>query len=429
MGLAINISKHKNEGGTKLESCIERIKNDIENVTRITATPNMGCTRFSYSKEDSEVREYLIKEMKDLGLSIKVDGVGNIRAKYIDNNEGKPSIMMGSHIDTVANGGKFDGLTGVVTALEVIRVIKENNVKINNPIELIAFAEEEGSNFGSTMVGSKILTGAYKLEDLKKIKNDDGISAYQVMKDFGLDVDNVENEVLKKEEVKAMVELHVEQGGILDSEQISIGIVQAIVGMKTYKVKLKGVSNHAGSTPMYLRKDPMVGAAEIIIHMEKAAKEKALKDTVATVGKIHCQPNGSNVIPGQIEFNVDIRDVETEGMEIVARELISKTKEVAEKRGLEYKVDLIGESECVKLSSKIINIIEDTALENKYNFIKMNSGAVHDSAMLPGITDVGMIFVPSINGLSHCPQELTKFEDIKLGCDLLLKTVIKLANE
>jgi hydantoinase/carbamoylase family amidase len=411
-----------------LESCIERIKNDIENVTKITATPNMGCTRFSYGKEDKEVREYLIKKMKDLGLFIKIDGVGNVRAKYIDNNEDKPSIMMGSHIDTVANGGKFDGLTGVITGLEVIRVIKENNVKLDNPIELIIFSEEEGSNFGTTMVGSKFLSGTYKLEYLNKLKNDDGVTAYQVMKDFGLDVDNVENEVLKKEEAKAMVELHIEQGGILHSENLPIGIVKAIVGMKTYKVSLEGVSNHAGSTPMYLRKDPMVGAAEIITYMEKVAKENALKDTVATVGKIHCQPNGSNVIPGQVEFNVDIRDVEIEGIEIVAKELIDKTKEVAEKRGLKYSIDLVGESDCVKLSPKVISAIEEVAIEKKYAYKKMNSGAVHDSAMLTEITDVGMIFVPSIDGLSHSPQEDTKFEDIKLGCDLLLGTVIKLGK-
>lgn len=412
-----------------MESCIERIIKDIEYITEITATPNLGCTRFSYSKEDREVREYLIDEMEKFGLVVKVDGVGNIRAKYIDDNEGKPSIMMGSHIDTVANGGKFDGLTGVVTALEVIRVIKENNIKLKNPIELIVFAEEEGSNFGITMLGSKALIGAYQLEDLKKIKNDEGISSYQMMKDFGLDVDNIENEVLKKEEIKAMIELHVEQGGILDSKKIPLGIVEAIVGMRTYKVTLKGVPNHAGSTPMHLRKDPMVGAAEIISYLEEVAKAKALSNTVATVGKIHCLPNASNVIPGEVEFYVDIRDVETKGIEIVAEELINKVKEIEKKHELKAIVDLVGESDCVKLSPKIVSSIEKTALENEYVFIKMNSGAVHDSAMLTETTDVGMIFVPSINGRSHCPQECTEFEDIKLGCDLLLNTVINIAKE
>lgn len=412
-----------------MECCIRRIKTDIENIAKITATPGMGNTRFSYSEEDAEVRKYLLKRIRDLGLAIKIDGIGNIRAKYIDNNEDQPSIATGSHIDTVANGGKFDGVTGVISALEAIRVIKENNVKLKHPIELIIFAEEEGSNFGITMLGSKVLTGRYKLKDLKEIKNDAGVSCYQVVKDFGLDIDSIENEVLLKEEIKAMIELHVEQGRVLDSKQIPIGIVQSIAGMRVYKLTLEGISDHAGSTPMCLRKDPMVGATEIITYLERVAKEKALPTTVTTVGRICCKPNSSNVIPRKIKFYVDIRDVKAEGIEIVTRELKNKIREVTRKRGLKYTINLLGESDCVKLSSKVIDIIENIALEKGYIFKKMNSGAVHDSAMLAGITDVGMIFVPSVSGISHCPEEFTRFEDIKLGCDLLLSAIIKLASE
>ena len=279
------------------------------------------------------------------------------------------------------------------------------------------------------MLGSKVLTGRYKLKDLKEIKNDAGVSCYQVVKDFGLDIDSIENEVLLKEEIKAMIELHVEQGRVLDSKQIPIGIVQSIAGMRVYKLTLEGISDHAGSTPMYLRKDPMVGAAEIITYLERVAKEKALPTTVTTVGRICCKPNSSNVIPRKIKFYVDIRDVKAEGIEIVTRELKNKIREVTRKRGLKYTINLLGESDCVKLSSKVIDIIENIALEKGYIFKKMNSGAVHDSAMLAGITDVGMIFVPSVSGISHCPEEFTRFEDIKLGCDLLLSAIIKLASE
>lgn len=412
-----------------LESNMERIEADIENITKITATPGLGCTRFSYSKEDKETREYLIKYMEELGLSIKVDGVGNIRAKYLtDSNKENPSIMMGSHIDTVANGGKFDGLVGVVAGLEVIRVLKENEIKLNNPIELIVFAEEEGSNFGTTMVGSKALTGVYKLQDLNQLKNDDNISAYQMMKDFGLEVDKMEEQKLKNEDVKAMVELHVEQGGILEREGLSVGIVKAIVGMKTYKIRFNGVSNHAGTTPMNLRKDPMIGASEMILHLKDVAKNKALKDTVATVGKIHSEPNASNVIANQVEIFVDIRDVEARGIEIVSEELQNKAKELEKKYHLEVEVELVGESNTVKLSKDVIDTIERVAKEKNYKYKKMNSGAVHDAVMLTNITDVGMIFVPSINGKSHCPDEMTKMEDIKLGCDVLLGAVIDLAK-
>lgn len=413
-----------------MECSIERIKKHIENIASITATPNYGCTRFSYSKEDQEAREYLIDKMNDIGLDIKIDGAGNIRAKYISNiDKNKPSIMIGSHIDTVANGGKFDGVTGVIASLEVINVIKENNVRVNSPIELVVFAEEEGSNFGITLVGSKTLVGKYKLDDLKAIKNDNEDSAYTVMKNFGLNIDDIENQTIQENEIKSMIELHIEQGGILDSENISLGIVQAIVGMKTYKISLYGMSNHAGSTPMYLRNDPMAGASEVIIYIEKIAKESEFKNTVATVGKINCIPNGSNVIAGQVDFNVDIRDVEEQGIEKVSKNLLEKLDEVSNRRGLKYKIDLIGQSNCVYLSKRIIDCIENIALKNNYKFKKMNSGAVHDAVMFTKLTDVGMIFVPSINGISHCMNEDTRFEDIKLGCDLLLKTVIELSNK
>lgn len=417
------------KGGEFLKSSIKRIKNDIETITKITATPGKGCTRFSYSKEDKEVRDYLMKIMRELDLDIKIDGVGNIRAKYENDNISESSIMIGSHIDTVANGGKFDGLTGVITALEVIRVLHENDLPLKRPVELVIFAEEEGSNFGITMVGSKVLSGKYNIEDLKEIKDDSETSAYEIIKNFGLEVDKVEEETLEPEEVDSMIELHVEQGGILDSENIPVGIVQAIVGMSTYKIKLKGVSNHAGSTPMNLRNDPMVAAASVITKLKMIAEEDALENTVATVGKIHCEPNVPNVIPEEVEFFVDIRDVDEKGIEIVEKRMKEEIKKAEEVYDLKAKIELLGKSDSVTLSTQVIDSIEEAAVENNYNFKEMNSGAVHDAAMLTELANVGMIFVPSINGKSHCPDEVTNYEDIELGSNLLLDSVMILANK
>ena len=411
-----------------MEANIERIKNDIDIVTSFNRTPGNGCTRFSYSEEDRKAREYLINEMKKLGLEVKIDGVGNIRGKYNPMNSNYPSVMMGSHIDTVLNGGKFDGLVGVVSALEVIRQVKDNQISIQKPLEIIIWAEEEGSNSGITMLGSKAMTGKVKAEDLKEIKSFTGESMYDLMKEFGLDVDAIDSQVFRKDEVEYLIELHVEQGGILDSEGLSVGIVKAIAGMKTYKVTLEGVANHAGSTPMYLRNDALVGASHIITYMEDAAKNKGLGTTVATVGKIICEPNVPNIIPGKVVFYVDIRDVEEEGKDIISKELIEKVKENANLYNLKYDIELIGESPVVKLSEKVIDTIEKIAIERSYPYKVMNSGAVHDSGMFADLTNVGMIFVPSIGGRSHCPEELTRFEDIKLGCDLLLETVIRLAQ-
>ena len=413
-----------------LETSIERIENDIDTIAEITATPNSGCTRLSYSLEDKKARDYLLGAMNKLGLSIKVDGVGNIRGKYgTKENLNNPSIMIGSHIDTVPNGGKFDGLVGVISSLEVIRVLHENHVELDNPIELIIFAEEEGSNFGITMVGSKALTGTYKLDDLKKIMNDKNISAYESMKEFGLDVDCIEKQVLKDSEVKAMIELHIEQGGILEEEGFSIGIVEAIVGMRVYKITINGVSNHAGTTPMNLRRDPMLAASEIILHVRDVAREGARKKTVATVGKIISEPNATNVIANKVELFVDIRDVESLGIEIVSGELESKAKELENKYNLIISCELIGESRPVILSTEVIDTIEKTAKEQALNYKRMDSGAVHDAMILTKITKVGMIFIPSKDGKSHCPDEMSKMEDIKIASDLLLAAVIDLAKQ
>ncbi|MGY0692361.1 allantoate amidohydrolase [Virgibacillus sp. FSP13] len=409
-----------------IEINLKRMLNDFATIVSHTKTPNNGCTRFSYSNEDRQVRDYLLSRMQELGLSITVDAIGNIRAIYGEEIN-KPSIMIGSHIDTVENGGKFDGLTGVLVALEVIRVLQEEQVPLSHPLELIIFAEEEGSNFGITMLGSKVLTGKYGVADLQSIKNGEGDSVYDIAKSFGLEVERAKNDVLGKDEVDSMIELHIEQGAVLETQNKSVGIVQAIAGMKTFKVTLEGDSNHAGTTPMDLRQDPLVGAAAIISHIRLVAKTVALPTTVATVGKIICEPNMPNVIPQRVEFFVDVRDVEPKGIDLIANKLTEKVNAVAAEDKLQSKIEVIGVSAPVKLSSRIVQAIEETACDHGYNYMKMNSGAVHDAAMLTEFTDVGMIFIPSVGGKSHCSSEYTSEEDIKSGGDLLLHVVKHLA--
>ncbi|MEN1968697.1 Zn-dependent hydrolase [Lentibacillus sp. N15] len=407
---------------------LKRLLNDLSTIVSITKTPNHGCTRFSYSAEDRQARNYLFSEMEGLGLSVKVDAVGNVRATYGKGID-KPSIMIGSHIDTVENGGKFDGLLGVLTALETIRVIREEQLTLSRPIELIIFAEEEGSNFGITMLGSKVMTGKYGLADLKSITNGNGDSAYDVIKRFDLEVEQAERDALGEDEVDAMIELHIEQGSVLETGHKAVGIVQAIAGMKTFKITLEGDSNHAGTTPMNLRQDPLAGAAAIIAFIRETAKTKALPTTVATVGKITCQPNMPNVIPQRVEFFVDVRDVEARGIDLVVNALTEKVNTVAAEDKLQSKMELIGESEPMKLSPRIIQSIETAAEKYGYNYMKMNSGAVHDAAMMTRVTDVGMIFIPSMGGKSHCPEEFSSESDIKSGGDLLLQVVKALATK
>ena len=411
-----------------LESSIERIKRDIENIGNISATPGMGRTCFSYSEEDNKVREYLLEQFDFLGLETKIDSVGNIRARLAGSDASAPAVMTGSHIDSVFQGGDYDGIVGVVGALESVRVIKEKNIRLNNPIEIVVFVEEEGSNFGSCCEGSKTMVGKHSLEDLKNLKTDKGMSMYDMAKASGYEADKMADHILLPGEIKAMIEMHIEQSVILENENTPLGIVEAIAGLKQLRVEFTGVPNHAGATPMKLRKDPLVAASLVIAELEDIARNKALPTTVGTVGKIICEPNISNVIPGKVTFTLDIRDVHTEGIDMAFSAIEQRILEIAEQYGLKVQMELLGQQDVVRLSETIVNTIEEVAIEKGFNYMRMNSGAVHDAVLLVPVTQVGMIFVPSKDGRSHVPVEHTDLGDIKLGCDLLLGSLIKLAS-
>lgn len=411
-----------------METNIERVKRDLYTISQYNRTPGEGYTRFSYSPEDAKTREYLMKEFINFGLKVTVDAVGNIRARLEGMDSDAPVIMSGSHIDTVLHGGMFDGLVGTIGALEVVRTIIENKIKTKNPIEVVIFSEEEGSNFGSTTVGSKAMIGKYGVEDIKELKTNEGISMYEVVKNFGLEPEKIVDYVLKPEEIKAMIELHIEQSVVLDLENIPIGIVEAIAGIESYEIVLTGVSNHAGATPMHLRHDPMAAAAKVITAIERIAKESNSFSTVGTVGKIICEPNIFNVIPGRVLFTLDARDVNPKGIEELVQGTEKILNEVVQTYGITASMKRISESKVVEIPSEIVHIIEESADELGILYKRMNSGAVHDACILAEITDVGMIFVPSINGCSHVPEEKTGFTNIKIGCDLLLNTILKLTT-
>lgn len=416
------------KGGSILNTNLDRIKHDIEKISKYNETPGNGITRFTYSKEDKKVREFFMDEFKKLQLKTKVDGVGNIRARLEGSGGNLPVVMSGSHIDTVLHGGKFDGVVGAVCALEVVRTIVENDIKIKHPIEVVIFAEEEGSNFGSSMAGSKVMVGEYGIDDIKKLKNNEGVSMYEMAKNFGLDPDKIEMDVIKTDEIKAMVELHIEQGEVLDDEKISIGVVDAIAGSKWLKIDLHGVSNHAGATPMHLRQDPLVAAAKIIDQLGAIIRNKGFTTTVGTVGKIECKPNIINSIPERVSITLDIRDVNPKGIDMVVTEVEKLLEEIKTKNKIDFTMEIMGQSDPIILSKSISDLIEQEASKMGIKYKRMNSGAVHDSSLLANITDVGMIFVPSINGRSHVPEEKTEYKDIKRGCDLLLATIVNLAN-
>lgn len=348
-----------NKGLANIEVNINRIKEDIENISKFNSTPGEGCTRFSFSQEDRLAREYLINEMNKIGLKITVDSIGNIRGRLEGKSSNTSAIITGSHIDTVPHGGNFDGVLGVIAGLEILRTVVENKIKHNNPLELIIFVEEEGCNFGSPLLGSKALTGKVSSHELKKLVNSSGISFYDAARDAGFNPDNLQEFTLNSRDVKAMLELHVEQSVVLENRKIQIGIVENIAGIKRLEIVFDGVSNHAGATPMDQRQDPMAAASKVIAAIDDIVINNAFKTTVATVGRIHCQPNVINVIPEKVLFTVDIRDVSTTGIDIVESEIRTMVDKVTNKLNVKSSIKITGEAPAIQLSQKIVNAIEE----------------------------------------------------------------------
>lgn len=404
-----------------------RIMERIGELARFNATPGQGVTRFSYSPQDAQARAYLMGCFDELGLTVRVDPMGNIRARYAGEDPALPPVWIGSHIDSVRHGGPYDGVVGVVGALEAVTVLRENGVRPRRSVEVVIFPEEEGSNFGTTMVGSKCLAGKLDLAGLEQLRTEDGRTCVQVAEDFGLRPREVEQCRLAPGEVDSMVELHIEQGIVLDRKGLRLGVVGAIAGMVTLRVTVSGESNHAGATPMDMRLDPLVAAAGLISRMQEIAAHECLPDTVATVGEITCSPNMPNVIPGQVSFTVDIRDIRDEGIDR-ALELLNQALDEARVQGFEIAVETIGRNPPVTMTERVVSAVREAVRESGAPYLDMNSGAVHDTSLMALMTDVGMIFIPSVDGKSHNPQEYTAPEDIALGCQVLLETVLKLTK-
>lgn len=407
-----------------MEIRIDRIEKDLEAINSFTATPGKGITRFTFSQEYMRARDYVITELTRIGARVSTTVGGNLRGRLEGSEKGHPPVMAGSHIDSVFQGGRFDGVAGVVCALEAARVIAENKVAHRYPFDVVVFAEEEGSRFGSVMVGSRAWIGKLSNDDLLRLKDRDGISYVEAMESTGLIIDDPN--ILRASDVMAMIELHIEQSLVLESKGIRIGVVEGINGIKQFMVTLDGVANHAGATPMGLRNDALQGAARIIMEVERIAIHEMGENTVATVGYVNCEPGQANVIPGKVQFTVDIRDLDKKRLGEAAKRVTAQIEKICGDRGLAFDVTPRSDTPPVRLSEKIIRLIEEAARGINVQFLRMPSGALHDSSILPEITEVGMIFVPSKEGRSHCPQESTELNDLAAGAQVLLGATLKL---
>jgi allantoate deiminase len=404
----------------------ERIKLHIEQLGEIGKTADSGVQRLALSDEDREATLLVSNWMNEAGLTVKHDHFGNLIGRKEGRNPNLPAVMIGSHIDSVRNGGKFDGAIGVLGGIEVVQSIQESGIAHDHPIEVVAFCEEEGSRFNDGLFGSRGMVGRVKKDDLYK-KDDNLVTRYDALKNFGFDInpDLMDESIRSPGDIKSYFEMHIEQGPFLDRNDHSIGIVSGIAGPSWFKVKLIGEAGHAGTIPMSLRRDPMIAAAEVIKEVETLCMSNPEAPTVGTVGRISAFPGGTNIIPESVEFSLDIRDIDLERRNDIIQKVEKKIEQVSRNRGLTYLIEKNVDAVPVKCSDKLIQTLNETCMELGIEAPIMVSGAGHDAMFLAEITDIGMLFVRCRNGISHHPKEWAEIEDIALGTNILYETILK----
>jgi hydantoinase/carbamoylase family amidase len=386
-----------------------------------------GVTRPTGTIANKKLRDYAIARMKEIGLEVRIDKIGNIFAKKEGYVSGKKSVMCGSHLDSVINGGQFDGTLGVFAAIEALRRLKETEFKNDRPIEIVVFTGEEGSAFGLTLLGSTVLTGKLSLEEALKIKNKEGETLSEVLEQIGY----LGNFIRKLDDVDYFIEMHIEQGPVLYNKKIPIGIVENIAGIAWIYVTITGEGNHAGTTPMNMRKDALVAASNIVQFVNRYANEMITElgsATVGTVGKMNVFPNGTNIVPARVEMGIDIRDVKLENMELLKKKVVEAINELEKIYGVKAEVILPIAHLPEPLSSEVVKVIEKSAKQLDIRFIRMNSGAGHDAQNMATKVKTGMIFVPSVKGISHAPMEWTEWDDIENGVNVLTQTLKNLSS-
>lgn len=410
-----------------MKTVLGRIQKDIENLSKFNETPGKGLTRMSFTEEDKGAREYIKGQMKLSGLNVYEDAAGTIVGRLEGSLKDGPIVMVGSHYDSVKNGGNFDGPAGVVAALEIARVMDEKNLKPKYPIEFVAMIEEEGARFGGCLFASRAMVGDVSRESLDEFKDSDGISIAQAMKGFGFDPEKIEEAKRNPEDLKAFLELHIEQGPVLENHKNEIGIVDYIVGTNTIEVIVKGRPDHAGTTPMAIRADALDAASKVISCISDFAKDTG-EGTVATVGTLSLNPGSSNIVPGEVKFTVDIRSKKDKYIQEVRNKIEKSLNEVCITKGVEYniidKVKVLPAELSKDIIYKLIKYSDKLGFEKEI----MVSGAGHDAMVMSLITDVGLIFVPSKDGRSHCPEEWTDYEDLQKGIEVLYETIIDISQ-
>jgi len=396
----------------------DRIRAHITALSKYGTNPEGGVSRVAFSDADIAGRKYVAGLMQEAGLTIRTDAAGNIIGRREGSNAKLPPILIGSHTDSVPGGGNYDGDVGVIGAIEVAQTLTERGVRLKHPLEVVIFADEEGGTVGSFAMIGRLQPDALDLMTHSGKTIRDGIRA------VGGDPDRLAAAVRKPGDLTAYVELHIEQGAILDESDIDIGVVEGIVGIRWWDVTIEGFANHAGTTPMNRRRDALLSASEFVLAVNRVATSMPGRQ-VATVGRIRAEPGAPNVIPGKVVLSLEIRDLDAAKMTAVYDAIHAEADKIAQARKTPFTfTQLKVSSEPAPTDPRLQSIIAKAASSLKLTSKVMPSGAGHDAQEISHITPTGMIFVPSVGGISHAPKEFTSQQDMANGANVLLQTVL-----
>ena len=407
-----------------MKTNLKRVISRIEEIYECGKQEDGTHTRMAFSNEDVKGRKLFTSWAEKLGMTCRMDEAGNLIARMDGQDNSLPAILMGSHLDTVPDGGKYDGVTGCIGGLEVCEVLKESGYKTNHPIEVIVFTDEEGFRFGKGLLGSSAICG--QDPDISDDEQDIyGETRGKVMQSYGIKSKDAQKAARDPESVHCFIELHVEQGARLYKTNTSVGVVSSIAGVNRYEITVTGEANHAGSTAMADRRDALVAAAGFINKVPEVTTEYGNDFTVATVGTIKVTPHSVNVIPGTCTFSLEIRDQDQKIMTLIEQKLQDILGDICKKYGVSYTFVPTSFHEPAPMSEWVKGSIEDAIKGMGIDYSIIPSGAFHDSLIMTSVFPTGMIFVPSEKGISHSRYEYTKAEDIEKGCNVLLQTILK----
>lgn len=392
-----------------------RIARFLRELGEIGRDPRGGWTRLAFSPEEREAHDLFERWATELNLSLFTDPIGNTFAE-LGGEEAGPALLAGSHLDSVPQGGNFDGGAGVATALEVARLLFEAG-GLRHPFRAVVFSAEEGPRFGAPCIGSRVATGVFTADTLRELVDGQGRSAADCASEVGLKPARAADAVWAPESVAAFLELHIEQGRVLESRGLSVGIVDAIAGSTRLELTFHGRPDHSGATPMTLRNDALVGASEFVVEVERRAA--ALRTTVATVGRMEVEPGSFTTVPGLARISLDVRDVDSERQRELTEDLLHRAGRLGARRGLEVSAVLVSDQSPVVLHKPIRERLAIAAHECSVTFRVLPSGASHDAAHVAQVAPTGMIFVPSWEGISHSPDEFSDVEDIARAADVM----------